>query len=108
MGSQAGRGLALLVLVNVALQVFDGVATYVGLRIGFGEANPLLATMVGTLGAGSALVLAKLEACACVLAVWLLGRSRLAAPALAFTAVAYVALSLAPWAAALVHLHLDS
>ena len=108
MGSHAERGLALLVLVNVALQLFDGVATYVGLRAGFGEGNPLVASMVGAVGPGSALVLAKVEACACVVAVWRLGRSRLAAPALTLTAVAYVVFSLAPWAAALARVHLDS
>jgi uncharacterized membrane protein len=108
MGSQAGRGLAQLVLLNVALQVFDGVATYLGLRAGFGEANPLIASMVGAVGPGSALLLVKLEACACVLAVWHLGRSRLAAPALTLTAVTYAIFSVAPWAAALMRAHFDS
>ena len=37
------RGMLALVCVNLALQVFDGVATYVGLHAGMAEGNPLLA-----------------------------------------------------------------
>ena len=95
------RGVAALVLVNVVLQLFDGVATYVGLGAGFGEGNPLLLWAFERLGPASALCLFKLEACACLLVVWQLRRSRLALPALATSAVVYAGCSLAPWAAAL-------
>ena len=105
MQSSAERALGVLVLVNLTLQLFDGVLTYVGLQVGFGESNPLIAWAIGALGPGSALVLVKLEACACLMAVWQLRRSRLAAPALALTAAIYVACSLAPWAAALASVH---
>jgi len=58
-------------------------------------------------GPGFALLLFKLQACACLLLLWHVRRSRLAAPALVFSAAVYAACSLAPWAAALVTLHLE-
>jgi uncharacterized membrane protein len=101
MQSSRERALVVLVVVNVALQVFDGVATYVGLHAGLGEGNPVVASAVARLGTGPALILLKLEACACLLALWALRRSSLAGPALAASAVVYAACSLAPWTLAL-------
>jgi hypothetical protein len=102
------RGLAALVLINLVLQVFDGVATYVGIHhAGFGEGNPLVAWAMRSLGTGPAHWLFKLQACACLLLVWQLGkRSLLARPALALTAALYAAWSFAPWSAALLPLYL--
>jgi len=51
------RVLAGLVGLNVALQVFDGVATYAGLRAGIAEGNPLLAASMHWLGITPALVI---------------------------------------------------
>ncbi len=90
-----------LVLANVVLQVTDGVATFVGLRAGFGEGNPLLGWAFDRLGAAPTLCLFKLEAIAAVVLVWRLRRSPLAAPALAVTAAIYAVFSLVPWASAL-------
>jgi uncharacterized membrane protein len=101
------RGLLALVVVNLVLQVFDGVATYVGLHLGFGEGNPLLVWAFGHVGPASALFLFKLQACACLLLLWHLRWNRLAAPALVVSAAIYVACSLAPWTAALAAAHLD-
>jgi Domain of unknown function (DUF5658) len=101
------RGILALVCVNFALQVFDGVATYVGVHAGMAEGNPLLAWALGQLGPASALFLFKLQACACLLLIWRVRRNRLAAPALAVSAAVYVICSLAPWAAALATLHLE-
>ena len=94
-------------LLNVALQVFDGVATYVGLHAGMAEGNPLLIWTLGHIGPASTLLLFKLQACACVLLLWRLRQNRLAAPALVFSAAVYAACSLAPWAAAFATLHLE-
>jgi hypothetical protein len=102
------RGIRALVLVNFALQLFDGVATYVGLHAGVGEGNPLMALALEHLGAGSALVLLKLQACACLLLLWRVRASRLVGPALAFCAAVYLTCSLAPWTAALAAVHLYS
>jgi hypothetical protein len=101
------RGVLALVFLNVVLQVFDGVATYVGLHAGVGEGNPLLAWALRQIGPASALLLFKLHACACVLLLWRVRRNRLAVPALALSAAVYVVCSLAPWAAALAELHLE-
>lgn len=101
------RGMLALVCVNLALQVFDGFATYVGLHAGMSEGNPLLAWALGQLGPASALFLFKLQACACLLLLWRIRRHRLAAPALVLSAAVYVVCSLAPWAVALATLHRD-
>lgn len=94
-------------LLNVALQVFDGVATYVGLHAGMGEGNPLLVWALGQLGPASALFVFKLQACACLLLLWRVRRNRLAGPALVLSAAIYVVCSLAPWTAVLASLHLE-
>ncbi|MFN8546192.1 MAG: DUF5658 family protein [Candidatus Binatia bacterium] len=100
------RLLTGLVLLNLALQAFDGVATWTGLRAGIPEGNPLLASAMGALGTTPALVAFKLWACGSVLALWRLRHSALAVPALALCAVVYLACSVGPWAAVLTQVHL--
>jgi uncharacterized membrane protein len=96
------RVLATLLLVNVWLQVFDGIATYFGLRAGYGEGNPLVAATALRFGTIPTLLVFKLFACACLLMIWRLrGRSMLALPALLTAAAAYLVCSLAPWSVAL-------
>ena len=107
MRPQTERGILALVTVNLALQVFDGIASYVGIHAGVPEGNPLLVWALAHVGPGFALLLFKLQACACLLLLWHVRRSRLAAPALVFSAAVYAACSLAPWAAALVTLHFE-
>ena len=99
------RGMCALVSLNLALQVFDGVATYVGVHAGMAEGNPLLVWALERVGPGFALFAFKLQACACLLLLWHARRNRLAAPALVFSATVYALCSLAPWAAALATLH---
>jgi len=95
------RVLVALLFINLWLQAFDGLATYVGVSAGYGEGNPLVAATFPHLGLGPALFLAKTSACLCLLTIWLLGqRSALAVPALVGTAVAYVVASVAPWSVA--------
>lgn len=101
------RGMLALVCLNLALQVFDGVATYVGIHAGMPEGNPLLAWTLLQVGPGFGLFLFKLQACMCLLVLWRERRSWLTAPALVFSATVYVVCSLAPWAAALRSLHLE-
>lgn len=100
------RGILALVILNLALQLFDGVATYVGMRSGFHEANPLLAWAFGHMGTATALLLFKLHACACLLLLWRLRGSGLAVPALGVSAVVYAVCSFAPWTAALASVHI--
>jgi uncharacterized membrane protein len=103
----AERLVISLAVLNILLQAFDGGATYIGLRAGFSEANPLVAWAIASLGAAPGLLLLKLAACAGVLTLWRLRRNRLAAPGLAFTAAIYVAGSLGPWTAMLTRIQWD-
>jgi hypothetical protein len=106
MGVSTERGLYALFILNVALQVFDGLATYLGLQAGFDEGNPLLAQAMTVVGPVSNLFLAKLGALTCLLWIWQLRRARLATAALVLTAVVYATCSLAPWSGALAQAHL--
>jgi len=101
MQSRKERVLVALLLINLWLQLFDGIATYFGVAAGYGEGNPLVAASFGHLGVGPALCLAKSYACGCLLLIWhLRHRSALAGPALVGTAVAYLMASVAPWSVA--------
>jgi uncharacterized membrane protein len=100
------RGLFYLLLLNLGLQAFDGLATYVGLHAGFGEANPILAGAIATIGPAAALIAAKLVACGFLAVVWVNRESHLAGPGFAITALVYATCSFAPWSAALAHAHL--
>jgi hypothetical protein len=95
-----------LVFLNVALQLFDGVATYVGVHTG--STRPIRCSRgpSGTWGRRTALLLFKFHACACVLLLWQLRGSRLAVPALGVSAVVYAICSFAPWTAALASVHI--
>jgi hypothetical protein len=89
--------LAFLVAMNVFLQVFDGVATYIGWQE-HGEMNPILSAGFAHFGAGPTLLAAKLLAIGFVLVLAMTPRRALATIGLAITFTAYTALSLVPWA----------
>lgn len=89
--------LAILVVLNLALQLFDGVATYVGWEQ-HGEMNPLLLAGFDRFGAGPTLVVAKAIAIMFVLVLAATPRRRLALFGLAITLTAYTTLSFVPWA----------
>jgi len=95
------RTLAALVVFNILLQVLDGVATYLGVQVGYHEGNPLITAGIAHLGTVPALVIFKTEACLCLLGVWHLRASRLAVPALLVSAAAYLSAAIAPWTLAL-------
>jgi hypothetical protein len=88
-----------LLLLNLVLQLFDAVATYQGLQIGWKEANPILLYGFGLLGVGPTLLLFKAKACGLLVLVTRKGQQRLVAPALSLTAAVYCAFSLTPWLA---------
>jgi len=94
---QGRRTLAILVTLNLALQLFDGVATYVGWAQ-HGEMNPILAAGFAHFGAGPTLFVAKLIAIMFVFVVAATPRRSLATIGLAITFTAYTALSFVPWA----------
>lgn len=86
-----------LFVLNIVLQIFDGVATYQGLQMGWQEANPLLAAAFELFGVEPALLFFKIEACGLL---WLLHRAaplRVGITVLRLLAAVYCTLSLAPW-----------
>ena len=88
--------VAMLVALNLALQLFDGIATYVGWEQ-HGELNPILVAGFERFGAGPTLLVAKVIAIMFVLVLATTPRRTLAAIGLTLTFTAYTALSLVPW-----------
>ena len=86
-----------LFVLNIALQLFDAVATYQGVMMGVREANPILVNAFHLFGVGPALILFKAKACGLLFLLSRNRRHRLAVPALSFLAGVYVVLSLVPW-----------
>ncbi len=96
MSSRAYRVYELFVL-NIALQLFDAVATYRGLQVGWREGNPILVTAFATFGVAPALLLFKAKACGFL---FLLNRNHehdMVRPALYVLASVYTVMSLLPW-----------
>jgi len=90
------RSIGVLVALNIALQIFDGVATYRGWTQ-FGEGNPLLRAGFAAWGPGPTLLFAKLFSVAMVLSLARIPRRTLVCLALALTLGVYAALSCLPW-----------
>ena len=88
--------IAVLALLNLALQLFDGVATYVGWQQ-HGEMNPILAAGFARFGAGPTLIAAKLGAILLVVVLATTPKRSLATIGLGITFTAYTALSFVPW-----------
>ena len=87
-----------LFLLNVSLQLFDGVASYHGVPI-WGEANPVMYQTMVVLGVGPALLLYKAKACGFLVLVRRLADPRATLFVYAVAAVAYGTLSFFPWLA---------
>jgi hypothetical protein len=86
-----------LLLLNLALQLFDGVATYQGLRLGFREANPILLTAFGLIGVGPALLLFKAKACGLLVLLHRAAPRRVGVLVMRGLAAVYCVFSLGPW-----------
>ena len=107
MFSERERAIGVLLVFNLLLQVFDGLATHAGVSAGLREGNPVVARAAALLGLGPALLLLKLQACGWLWLVWALRRrSALAAPALVVSATVYLALSVGPWSAILAPIYI--
>ena len=89
--------VSLLVVMNLALQVWDGLATYYGLSHGVQEGNPLLRSCMAYWGVGVTLVGAK--SAACVFLVYLREVAYLSVSqwGLILAAVSYVVGSFLSW-----------
>lgn len=77
-------------VVNLTLQVFDGVLTYKVMRYGVAEANPLVRDAIATWGAAWGLVFWKVFACALLLLIFVLRDKLQALATKAFTLTALV------------------
>jgi hypothetical protein len=86
-----------LLVLNLALQLFDGIATYQGMQVGFREGNPLLLALFAKIGVGPALLLFKAKACGLLLLVHQTAPARLGVRVLRLLAAVYCLLSLGPW-----------
>ena len=95
MSSSSDR-LHQLFVLNLALQVFDGVATYQGLHL-WGEANPLLAAMMSSFGAGVTLLVFKAKACGLLVLLRRLGHHAFVTDSLVVLATVYTFFSFIPW-----------
>ena len=95
-----------LFILNIALQLFDGVATYQGLRMNWCEGNPLLVAAMPALGIQSTLLLFKAKACGFLVLLRRAGERSLpyAQESLIAIATAYTFLSFVPWMSRLVSL----
>jgi hypothetical protein len=89
--------VSLLVVMNLSLQVWDGLATYYGLSQGVQEGNPLLRSCMEYWGVGVTLVGAK--SAACVFLVYLREVASLSVSqwGLVLTALSYVVGSVLSW-----------
>jgi hypothetical protein len=96
MTAPRGRVYDLFVL-NIALQLFDAVATYQGLQFGCGEANPLLRDAFELFGVLPALLQFKAVACGLLFLMNRHATHAVVATGLAATAGAYSVFSLCPW-----------
>ncbi len=88
-----------LLVLNIVLQVFDGVATYQGLRLGFEEANPVLLAAFDHLGVTASLLLFKLIACSLLFLLHRSAPARVRLGIMRMLAAVYCVLSLGPWLA---------
>jgi hypothetical protein len=86
-----------LLLLNLSLQLFDGVATYQGLRLGFKEANPILLAAFGLIGVGPALLLFKAKACGLLVLLHHAAPRRIGVIVMRALAAVYCVFSLGPW-----------
>jgi hypothetical protein len=86
-----------LFLLNLCLQLFDGVATYEGLRHHWAEGNPIIVSWMPYLGAGGTLLLFKAKACGFLVLLRRLGHEPLVYEAFVVLATVYSFFSFIPW-----------
>jgi hypothetical protein len=102
--SESERRVHNLFLLNLCLQMFDGVATYQGIQHHWAEGNPLLLALMGYLGVGATLLVFKAKACGFLVVLRRLAGRTFVAQSLAVLAVVYGCLSFVPWMSRLLSL----
>lgn len=86
-----------LFVLNIALQIFDGIATYSGLHLGIREGNPLLRSAFHVWGVVPTLLVIKLNASVLLLFIYRNASQSLGQLALTVLASVYAVCSLIPW-----------
>lgn len=85
-----------LFLLNVCLQLFDGMATYHGSHV-WGEGNPLVSNLFPYFGVGTTLLLLKAKACGILVVLRRLGERQFVYESLVVLATVYIFFSFIPW-----------
>jgi len=98
------RRLHQLFLLNLCLQLFDGVATYEGIQHHWAEGNPILVSWMPYLGTGGTLLLFKAKACGFLVILRRLAGESFVYEALLMLATVYTFLSFIPWLTRIVSL----
>ena len=93
-----------LCLLNLCLQVFDGIATYQGLQHHWAEGNPILASWIPYLGAGGTLLLFKAKACGFLVILRRLANEPFVYESFVVVATVYTFFSFIPWLSRIVSL----
>jgi hypothetical protein len=93
-----------LFLLNLCLQLFDGVATYQGLQFHWTEGNPIILRSMTYFGVGSTLLLFKAKACGFLFLLRQHAGHPFVYESLVVLATVYSCLSFVPWLACLVSL----
>ena len=93
-----------LFLLNLCLQMFDGVATYQGLHFHWAEGNPLLLSWMALIGIGPTLLLFKAKACGFLVLLRRLSGQPCVHGAFVVLATVYTVFSFIPWMSRLVSL----
>jgi hypothetical protein len=88
-----------LVLLNIMLQTFDGLATYYGLSLGVQEGNPIMHAAMMQWGVAKTLLGTKGTACLMLPVFLFVQPRRLSTCALTLLATAYLLFSFIPWLA---------
>src|ERR1700687_1183048 len=91
-----------LLILNIALQIFAGVASYKGLRLGCGEQTPFLRAPFQRGGVGPMLVLFTLFSCVALGIIYHGAKREFVVPAFWMVAGYYTLGSLIPWLVILV------
>jgi uncharacterized protein DUF5658 len=86
-----------LFLLNLALQLFDGVATYQGLRLHWAEGNPFIAGAMPYYGTAVTLLLFKAKACGFLVLLRRLGERQFVYESFVVLATVYGFFSFIPW-----------
>ena len=86
-----------LFLLNLSLQLFDGIATWQGLQLHWVEGNPILAASMPYLGVGCTLLLFKAKACGLLVLLRRCGSRQFVPESMIALATVYAFFSFIPW-----------